>query len=450
MSAANVNLITAVAAANPNTIVVINNDNPVDTSWIGSAKSILEMWFAGQEGGTSTARILLGLANPSGHTALTWPANRTDTIWGYNEPRRRAVSGLDRRAAPRAAQRQRRLRRNRQPRLARLPGRRRHERVRGHLHRLPLLRQARASRPRFPFGWGLSYTSFAFSQASPGARRDDATADGGRDVHGEEHRHSVAGADAVQVYVGPPSDSPAPGVQFAVRSLAQFARVMVPAKSAGWPFTTVTMHVSPRALSHWSEADQRWVRDPGIRTIYAGDADTPSRLLSMSITVPAAPGSGAFECKNTEFNGTKITGDVKVPDGSWCDLSAVAVSGNVMVGSTTGLRVRNSTIGGKLLVTGASAAANPQASGTNLICGNTITGNLQVGTSTAASGWNIGGVCGGNTVGGDLQFNNNAGAGTITGNTITGSLKCQGNAPAPVPGKPNTAASKQGQCSTGF
>ena len=44
------------------------------------------MWFAGQEGGTSTARILLGQANPSGHTVLTWPANRTDTIWGYNEP----------------------------------------------------------------------------------------------------------------------------------------------------------------------------------------------------------------------------------------------------------------------------------------------------------------------------------------------------------------------------
>ena len=79
-------LINAVAAANPNTIVVINNQNPVLTPWLGNVESLLAMWFAGQEGGTSTARILLGLANPSGHTALTWPLNATDTIWGYDEP----------------------------------------------------------------------------------------------------------------------------------------------------------------------------------------------------------------------------------------------------------------------------------------------------------------------------------------------------------------------------
>ena len=74
--------------------MVINNDNPVDTSWFDNVKSVLDMWFAGQEGGTSTARLLLGLANPSGHTSLTWPTNRTDTIWGYNEPAERALPGL--------------------------------------------------------------------------------------------------------------------------------------------------------------------------------------------------------------------------------------------------------------------------------------------------------------------------------------------------------------------
>src|SRR5207249_3355334 len=71
LSAASVNLINAVAAANPNTIVVADTGNPVLTPWIGSARALLEMWFAGQEGGTSTARILLGQGNPSGHTALT-------------------------------------------------------------------------------------------------------------------------------------------------------------------------------------------------------------------------------------------------------------------------------------------------------------------------------------------------------------------------------------------
>ena len=51
----------------------------------GQRQSVLELWFSSEEGGTSTARLLLGLADPSGHTDISWPANATDTIWGYNE-----------------------------------------------------------------------------------------------------------------------------------------------------------------------------------------------------------------------------------------------------------------------------------------------------------------------------------------------------------------------------
>src|SRR6185437_2902138 len=85
LNAANTQLIQAVAAANPNTVVVLNTTNPVLMPWVGSVKSVLEMWFSGEEGGTSTARLLLGLANPSGNTDITWPANATDTLWGYNQ-----------------------------------------------------------------------------------------------------------------------------------------------------------------------------------------------------------------------------------------------------------------------------------------------------------------------------------------------------------------------------
>ena len=81
-----VNLINAVAAANPNTIVVLNTSYAVDVQpWLSNVKAVLEMWNAGQEGSVATARLLLGQANPSGHTAMTWPVNGTDTIWGYNE-----------------------------------------------------------------------------------------------------------------------------------------------------------------------------------------------------------------------------------------------------------------------------------------------------------------------------------------------------------------------------
>src|SRR5262249_25153969 len=73
LSQASTDLINAVSAANPNTIVVMDTANPVLMPWFASPKSVLEMWFAGQEGGTATARLLLGLATPGGHSSLTWP-----------------------------------------------------------------------------------------------------------------------------------------------------------------------------------------------------------------------------------------------------------------------------------------------------------------------------------------------------------------------------------------
>jgi beta-glucosidase len=48
---------------------------------------VLNLWPAGQEGGTATARLLLGQANPSGHVTITWPKDSTDTVEGYNQPR---------------------------------------------------------------------------------------------------------------------------------------------------------------------------------------------------------------------------------------------------------------------------------------------------------------------------------------------------------------------------
>jgi beta-glucosidase len=57
-------LIAAVANANPNTVVVLSTGDPVLMPWLSSVKAVLEMWYPGQEGGISTARLLLGQANP--------------------------------------------------------------------------------------------------------------------------------------------------------------------------------------------------------------------------------------------------------------------------------------------------------------------------------------------------------------------------------------------------
>ena len=120
----------------------MDTGNPVLMPWFDNVKSVLEMWFAGQEGGTATARVLLGLANPGGHSSLTWPKNATDTIWGYNEPAGALYPGSPGGRHPE--------RLNGNGGCAVITGirrdlrdRDRHDRDRGHLRGLPLLRQAR-------------------------------------------------------------------------------------------------------------------------------------------------------------------------------------------------------------------------------------------------------------------------------------------------------------------
>ena len=89
-SAMQLQLIKAVAAKNPNTVVVLNTGTPfIVKEWINdpNVKAVLNMWQSGQEGGTATARLLLGQANPSGHVTITWPKDNTDTIEGYSQLR---------------------------------------------------------------------------------------------------------------------------------------------------------------------------------------------------------------------------------------------------------------------------------------------------------------------------------------------------------------------------
>jgi beta-glucosidase len=433
MSAANVNLINAVAAANPNTIVVINNDNPVDTApWIGSAKAVLDMWFAGQEGGTSTARVLLGLANPSGHTALTWPANRTDTIWGYNEPANGLYPGDT------AGQHLERLNGNagcsgtgNAGSLAcpAADGTTESEGIYTGYRYFDKLGIA----TRFPFGFGLSYTTFGFSNL-----KVKQTDDGGADVaFTVKNTGSVAGADAAQVYVGPPSDSPA-GVEFAVRSLAQFDRVdLAPGASKD-----VTLHVPARQLSYWSDAKQQWVLDAAGRNVWVGDADAAANL-PLQATLKAA--SKNITCSNEQLNATTIDGNLTVPKGAWCDLVRVKVNGNVQLQQSTGVRLTAVTVKGNVEAGNASGAGDALSSGFNVICNSTIGGNLNIHNSASGSPWRLG-TCGANTVGGNVQFQNNAGSGnSISHTSVKGNLQCQNN--ADVSGGDNTVGgNRQGQC----
>jgi beta-glucosidase len=258
LSPASNDLVSAVAAANPNTVVVLNTANPVLLPWIKNVKGVLSMWFAGQEGGTSTARLLLGLANPSGHTSITWPANPTDTIWGYNEttplypgdttgqhPERYGAGGGG-------------------------PGGGGSASFTQGIYSGYRFFDKEGIAPLFAFGHGLSYSTFKLSELD--IHRDGDTVRVGFRV---ENSGRLAGTAVPQVYVGPSSGVPS-SIQQAVHSLQGFTRVELrPDESK---HVEITLDV--RAFQYWDEQSQSWVAAPGARTITVGQSSRDAEALT--------------------------------------------------------------------------------------------------------------------------------------------------------------------------
>lgn len=408
-----VQLIEAVAAANPNTVVVLNTGGAaVVQPWIKDVKAVLEMWNSGEEGGTATARLLLGQADPSGHTPLTWPINGTDTVYGYNEPASGLYPGSTAGTHP--------------------------ERLNGAAGGTSVEDEGIYTGYRyfdklgipvqFPFGYGLSYTSFRYSglQVQP-------SSDGGADVSfNVQNTGRVAGADVAQIYVGAPTDQPA-GVQFAVRALAQFQRVQL------WPGQSerVWLHVAPRQLSYWSASAQQWVLDPNGRTVYVGDADAPSDL---PLRATLREQSGNLVCTDESLNATTIDGNLYVPHGSWCDLVAVKVDRNVLLRDAAGLRLINSTVNGSLVARRTYSADDPASTGANVVCSTTIRGGVVISGGWRGAPWDIGG-CGADTIGGSADL---ATPGvTISSTTVSGRLVC---ADAGITGSKDTVNGKTEGC----
>jgi beta-glucosidase len=233
-------LVEEVAAVNPNTIVVLNTSQPVALPWIDKVKAVLEMWWPGDEGGWSTANILLGKSSPAGRLPVTWARRLQDyaaTDPRYPERSKQGVNGKTIYS----------------------------EGVNVGYRWFDKNEIA----PLFPFGYGLSYTSFAYSSL-----RIDKAADGGLDVHVTIKNTGAMDADEVpQVYLGAPSIIPA-GVQFAVRTLVGFERERIPAGVA----KEVTIHVAPRQLQYWSTQEEKWVMATGKRVLSVGAFSRDLRL----------------------------------------------------------------------------------------------------------------------------------------------------------------------------
>ncbi|HEX4308777.1 MAG TPA: glycoside hydrolase family 3 C-terminal domain-containing protein [Acidobacteriaceae bacterium] len=237
-------LVEDVAAVNPNTIVVLNTSQPVALPWVDQVKGVLEMWWPGDEGGWSTARLLLGKVSPAGRLPVTWGKKLTDypaTNPRYPERSRMGVNGKTTYS----------------------------EGVNVGYRWFDKENVA----PLFPFGFGLSYTKFNYSglKIAPAA-------DGGLDVAVQIRNSGAMDSDEVpQVYLGAPSEIP-DGVQFPPRALAAMDRVAVPAGET----KTVNLHVAERQLQYWSTNEQKWVTATSGRTVSVGGS---SRDLPLSETL---------------------------------------------------------------------------------------------------------------------------------------------------------------------
>jgi beta-glucosidase len=231
-------LVQAVAAANPNTIVVLNTGNPVLMPWLGSVKAVLEMWYPGQEGGTATARLLLGSANPGGRLPITFPASPNDTPFAGHPERLQGVDGQ----------------------IVWSEG----------LFIGYRWYDQQDKQPLFEFGYGLSYTTFDYASLNI-----TTTSDGGFDVSFRvQNVGTVIGDEVPQVYIGPSPDAPAT-VQQAVKKLVQFERITL---LPGY-WRELSLHVTQRDLSYWSTNDQDWVVGTGSRAVFVGSSSRDIRLI---------------------------------------------------------------------------------------------------------------------------------------------------------------------------
>ncbi len=230
-------LIRAVRAANPRTVVVLATGGPTTMPWLRTVPSVLQNYFGGQEEGNSLVRVLFGRQNPSGRLPVTFPRSEQALPPGIENPWN-TIDDLDVEFTEDVAIGHRGYR-------------------------------AAGIRPLFAFGHGLSYTSFRYGGSPVDTIRATGADDTARIRVQIRNTGRRAGSEVVQVYAGR-----LPGVDSPVRKLAGFTKVdLRPGQSR-----SVTVTVDRRALSYWDGDRDRWVTPRGLVPLYVGASSTDVRL----------------------------------------------------------------------------------------------------------------------------------------------------------------------------
>jgi beta-glucosidase len=229
-------LIQAVSAVNKKTIVILNTGTPVTlTNWLGQVPGLIEAWFPGQEGGSAVAAVLFGKVNPSGKLPDTFAANRADYPDAPNMVKNNHVNYAE----------------------GIYIGYRHFDKA--------------GIEPVFPFGYGLSYTTFKYSQLK--LSTSQLQADGVTTVKVKvKNTGKRAGEEVVQLYV----HTVTPQIDRPVRELKGFAKVALnPGETK-----TVTFTLTPRDLAYFDVAGHQWKSDAGDYQIQIGASSRDLRLTA--------------------------------------------------------------------------------------------------------------------------------------------------------------------------
>jgi beta-glucosidase len=238
-------LVQAVVAANPNTVVVLENGGPVYVSSASQAGALLEAWYPGQNGGPAIADLLFGKTNPSGKLPVTFPisdsqlprpsipqppADGSTFPVNYAEGLNVGYKWFD----------------------------------------------ANNHTPWFPFGFGLSYTTFTMTNAQLVNNLNSASNPNFQVTFTLTNTGTRAGAEVPQVYLAMPAALNEPP-----KRLVGWQKVALNAGTAQQVTIEVDQNDSSQPMSYWNTTTESWTVSPGVYTVYLGNSSVQSSLVTV-------------------------------------------------------------------------------------------------------------------------------------------------------------------------
>jgi beta-glucosidase len=230
-------LVAAIAAANPHTIVVMENGGAQVLPWLSAVSAVLEAWYPGQRGGEAIANILFGAVNPSGKLPITFPASVSDLAHPV-------IAGSPDATSPFPV-----------------------DYSEGFLVGYKWY-DAKNITPAFPFGFGLSYTTFSFANFNVASNPS-----GFQVTFALTNTGSVAGAEVAQVYVALPASTGEPP-----KRLVGWQKVLLQPGAQQQVTIAINADDPSHPLSWWDVSSNSWQTATGDYAVYAGNSSSTANL----------------------------------------------------------------------------------------------------------------------------------------------------------------------------